>query len=224
MKAWQKNLHRALSAPDAPPVLNRDLLARFAASAGEGRPIPVSTLTNWIRRAKELDQLRPIQRGLYLNAFRQLPGRPEDAAAWLRGEAVVSLNTVLGDAGVLNNPVHSVTAVVPLDHGHPPPSLGRVRTRIATFHFFGLPRAILEAGTEDDRLEPPGRHEHARATPEKALLDWLYLAESPRSRRRLPPAHDLDFGLLDTSRLRRLANAANLTQALQTHFANNLPK
>lgn len=224
MKAWQKNLHRALSAPDAPPVLNRDLLARIAASAWEGRPVPASTLSHWIRRAKELDELHPIQRGLYLNAFRHPPGRTEDAAGWLRNEAVVSLNTVLGDAGVLNNPVHSVTAVVPLDHGHPPPSLGRVRTRIASFHFFGLPRTVLEAGPDDDRLEPPGRHEHARATPEKALVDWLYLAESPRSRRRLPPSHDLDFDLLDIPRLYRLARATNLTQALQTHFGNHLPE
>lgn len=221
MKPWQKALHKTLSAPDAPPVLNRDLLARLAVSAREGQPVAPSTLSSWLRQAVDLGRLRPVQRGLYLNAFRHPPGRPEDATAWLRNEAVVSLNTVLGESGVLNNPVHSVTAVVPLDRGHPPPSLGRVRTRVASFHFFGIPRAVLDAGTPDDRLEPPGRHDHARATPEKALIDWLYLAESPRSRRRLPPTHDLDFGLLDLPRLRRLANAANLTEALHTHFTNH---
>lgn len=214
MKPWQILLQKTLAAPDAPPVLSRDLLSRFARTARDGRALPASTLTHWIRQAVAEDRLRPVHRGLYLNAFRARPGRPADATPWLRADAVVSLNTVLGDAGVLNNPVHTITAVVPLDRGAPPPKLGRQATRAATFHFFGLPRHILEAGEVDDRLEVDEAHEHPRATPEKALVDWLYLAASPHSRRTPPPRHDLDPVLLDIPRLRRLGTATGVSAEL----------
>jgi len=215
MKAWQIQLQRTLAAPSAPPVLTRDLLSRFGRTASGGTCVPESTLSYWIRGAVAADQLQPIQRGLFLNRFRSPAGRLADAACWILAEAVVSLNTVLGDAGVLNNPVRTVTAVVPLDAGAPPPSLGRRQTRAGTFHFLGLPRSMLESGRAEDRLEPLDHFEHPRATPEKALLDWLYLGLTPRSHRTLPPMHDLDLELLDTQRLWRLAAAANLTAALE---------
>lgn len=215
MKPWQIRLQRALAAADSPPVLSRDLLSRFARTAREGRVVSASSLSYWIRQAVAEERLHPVQRGLYLNAFRARAGQPADAASWLRADAVVSLNTVLGDAGVLNNPVHAITVVVPLDPRSPPPRLGRQPTKAGTFHFFGLPRRILEVGDVDDRLEPPDDFEHPRATPEKALIDWLYLAESPRSRRRLPPREDLDLELLDAARLQRLATAAGLAGPLE---------
>lgn len=216
MKSWQLELQRTLSATDAPPVLSRDLLSRFARSARNGERLAPSSLSYWIRGAVQQDRLRPVERGLYLNAFRAVPGQPADAAAWLRADAVVSLNTVLGDAGVLNNPVHGVTAVVPIDAEAPPPKLGRQSTRAGTFHFFGMPRRTLEAGEVGDRLESMERFEHPRATPEKALLDWLYLARSPRSRRTEPPLGDLDLELLDRRRLDRLARAAGMQEVLHT--------
>ena len=210
MKLWQQRLEDALREADAPPVLTRDLLARFAHSAQQNRRTPESSLSLWIRRAVARGGLQPVQRGLYLNRFRHGPPRLADAIPWLHRDAVVSLNTVLGDAGVLNNPSNVVTAIVPLDPGFPPPHLGRRRTRAGTFHFFGMPRRVLEAGPVPDRLEPADRHAHPRATPEKALIDWLYLGHSPRSRRSLPPRDDIDLELLNLPRLRRLARAAGL--------------
>ena len=54
---------------------------------------------------------------------------------------------------------------------------------------------------------------HPRATPEKALCDWLYLAASPRSPMRSPPL-DLEAERLDTDRLQRVANAMSIEQHL----------
>lgn len=216
MKPWRRRLHRLLSDDQAPPLLTRDLLARFARTANDGRDVPVSTLTYWIRQARDNEELRPVQRGLYLNRLRRRAPNVADAVPWLVPDAVVSLNTVLGDAGVLNNPVKVVTAVVPIDAGRPPPSLGRLRTGCGTFHFFGLPRRILEAGRVRDRLDTSEIWEHARATPEKALLDWLYLGHSPRSRRTPPPRTDIDTAMLDHPRLSRLANEMNLRATLDT--------
>jgi len=215
MKPWQLRLEEGLRADAAPAVLSRDLIARMARSAREGEDLPESSLTHWIAAARR-GRLQPIVRGLYLNRWRPRSGTLADAAPWLRADAVVSLNTVLADAGVLNNPTRIVTAVVPLDAGVPPPRLGRQLTHAGSFQFHGLPRRILEAGEPADRLEPAGAFDHARATPEKALVDWLYLAASPRSTRQLPPRGDIDVNLLKRSRLRALARAAGVSALLDT--------
>lgn len=219
MNDWRAILEEHLAAADAPAVLNRALLARFARSA-KGRPVAPSSLSYWLKSARVRGKLPAVQRGLFLNRWRRPAGTLADAAPWLRTDAVVSLNSVLGDAGVLNNPSHAVTAVVPLDRGAPPPRLGRQRTRAGSLHFFGLPRRILEAGATADRLSREQQHDHPRATPEKALLDWLYLAASPRSHRTWPPPADLDMDLLNLQRLRRLAKAADMQDVLQTWLQN----
>ena len=222
MNKWRTILEERLAAADAPAVLNRALLARFARTAN-GRPVAPSSLSYWLKNARSRGKLPAVQRGLFLNRWRRPAGTLADAAPWLRTDAVVSLNTVLGDAGVLNNPSHAVTAVVPLDRGAPPPRLGRQRTRAGSLHFFGLPRRILEAGAAPDRLSEQAQLDHPRATPEKALLDWLYLAASPRSHRTWPPRTDLDLDLLNLQRLRRLAKAADMQDVLQT-WLQDLPE
>lgn len=214
MIGWQSRLAEALGRPDAPPVLTRDLLERFARTAREGQAVPDSTLSFWIRRAAEAGRLQPVKRGLYLNRFRAAPGELADAVAFFHPDAVVSLNTVLGDAGVLNNPSRAVTAVVPIDTGFPPPKLGRRSSMAGILQFHGLPRRIVDAGRLADRLEPGGQFEHLRATPEKALLDRLYLGQSARSHVTLPAPGDIDMDLLDRKRLQRLAEATQLTDVL----------
>jgi hypothetical protein len=219
MKAWQMALEAALSADGAPAVLNRDLLGRLSRTSRAGDPVPVSSLTHWLKAARARGKLQPVVAGLYINRFRARPGSLEDAAHWLKVDAILSLNTVLGDAGVLNNPSHTVTAVVPIDQGAPSPKLGRMPTQAGMLQFFGLPRRILEAGDPLDRLDSPVVQDHVRATPEKALLDWLYLGLSPRSRRTSPPREDIDLKLLDRARLKRLAHAMGLDDALAAWVA-----
>jgi hypothetical protein len=58
---------------------------------------------------------------------------------------------------------------------------------------------------------------HPRATPEKALLDWIYLGESPRTKTAGPPL-DTDLDRIDKWRLRRLAKAMELIQPLNTYL------
>ena len=218
MKPWQMALEARLGAPDAPAVLSRDLLGRLSRSTRTGAPVPTSSLTHWIAAARTRARLETVVAGLYINHFRARPGSLADAAHWLKIDAVISLNTVLGDACVLNNPSYTVTAVVPIDRGASPPKLGRMETKAGILHFFGLPRRILEAGAAEDRLEATVPRDHARATPEKALLDWLYLGESPRSQRTPPPRGDIDITLLDRRRLARLAKAMGLEVALEIWY------
>lgn len=214
MKPWQIKFEMNLAQAGAPAVLSRDLLLRMARSARGRLPVAGSSLSHWLKSAQSQGKLQRVQRGLYLNRLRVPPGQLADASGWLRTDAVVSLNTVLGEAGVLNNPSRVVTAVVPVDTDAPPPQLGRKATLAGTFHFFGLPRRILEAGSLHERLQSDAGVEHMRATPEKALLDWLYLAASPRSHRTWPLRGDVDVGLLNAKRLRKLALAAGLDKVL----------
>ncbi|MBW3567789.1 MAG: hypothetical protein KY410_07510 [Proteobacteria bacterium] len=220
MKPWQIKLEQALAVLDAPAVLSRALLEQFGATVPRDdrglHYIGASSWTYWIKGLVERGALQPVQRGLYLNCLRARPGTLADAVPWLQRDAIVSLNTVLGDAGVLNNPSRVVTAVVPIDPGAPPPSrLGRRQTKAGVAHFYGMPRAILEAGALEDRLEDNPNADHIRATPEKALVDWLYLGASPRSRRPLPPRGDIDLEMLDQKRLVRLARAAGVKDVLE---------
>jgi hypothetical protein len=71
---------------------------------------------------------------------------------------------------------------------------------------------VLEAGPEYDRLVTG--IEYRRATPEAALLHWLYLSDSPRSRMSAPPL-DLDLDSLDLKRLKRLATGMHLEANLK---------
>ena len=153
----------------------------------------------------------PVNRRLYLNREASPAAGPDEAAEYLERGAIVSLQRVLGAHGILNNPSAYVTAVVPIRSGHLPPTLGHRATEAGVFVFKGIPAVVLEAGEEEDRLEALNRPFPGRmpiATPEKALIDWIYLGSSPRSDMHLPPIHDIDLETLDRERLGRLAKAA----------------
>jgi hypothetical protein len=165
------------------------------------------SVERWIQEAVAADRLQRVVRGVLLN--RLITPQPQlcEAAIWLRPGAVISLQTVLGDSGVWNNYIEWVTAVVPLSSRYTTPSLGTVQTGAGTFVFRGVPERVLETGAENDRLV--AAVSYRRATPEAALLHWLYLPGSPRSRMSTPPL-DLDLDALDLKKLKRLAIGMHL--------------
>jgi hypothetical protein len=172
----------------------------------------------WIQEAVTVNRLQRVVRGLFLNRLIAPPPRLCEAAVWLRPGAVVSLQTVLGDCGAWNNFTDWVTAVVPLSSRYTTPSLGRVETQGGTFVFRGVPERMLESGAESDRFVTGVVYR--RATPEAALLHWLYLSGSPRSRMSAPPL-DLDLGELNLKRLIRLAKAMRLDSDLDSWRERN---
>ena len=58
------------------------------------------------------------------------------------------------------------------------------------------------------------RFDYPRTTPEKALLDWIYLGASPRSRMTRPPL-DLETEPLNRARLKRIARRMGIVNELQ---------
>lgn len=199
---WSTRLELVLGEPNALRVLDTASIIQVAGMVR--RDISRPSVERWIQEALAANRLQRVVRGLYLNRLIAPPAQLCEAAVWLRPGAVISLQTVLGDSGAWNNYTQWVTAVVPLSSRYTTPSLGRVETGGGTFVFRGLPERVLEAGAEPDRLVTG--IEYRRATPEAALLHWLYLSGSPRSRMSPPPS-DLDLGALDLKRLKRLAMA-----------------
>lgn len=213
MKAleWTTRLELALAEPMALRVLDRKSIIGLAQIVRPGVSEP--TVERWVQDAVGAGRLQRVVRGLYLNRLIIPPAQLVEAAVWLRPGAVISLQTVLGDAGVWNNYTDWVTAAVPLSRRYATPSLGRLEAAAGTFVFRGLPERVLEAGQEEDRLALGLTYR--RATPEAALLHWLYLSHSPRSRMAPPPA-DLALESLDSHKLKRLARAMSLSEQLES--------
>jgi hypothetical protein len=211
---WTTRLEVALADPVALRVLDKTSIVRLARDMQPGVSEP--TVERWIQDAVSANRLQRVVRGLYLNRLINPPAQLSEAAVWLRPGAVISLQTVLGDAGVWNNFTDWVTAVVPLSRRYTTPSLGRLETPAGIFVFRGLPETVLEAGREEDRLV--SGITYRRATPEAALLHWLYLSNSPRSRMSEPPS-DLDIRMLNVRRLRRLSRAMQISELLEQWLA-----
>lgn len=210
---------RLLRDPDCPRVFTTSELAQWLSMFDIA--LSEATFKRWVAKMRAGDLLKPVRRGLYLNALALPQVQPDEAASHLCRGAIVSLQKVLGDAGVLNNFTSRVTCVVALppektaegqlSFGHARPSTGQVKTPAGVYTFQAMPFYLIhQAGTLDDCLE---QLPYQRATPEKALLDWLYLGATPRSYM-TPPPYDLDMTLLNQARLQRLAEGMGLSRAL----------
>lgn len=196
---------------EAPRVLTIPMLAAVLA---DRRKLPArNTLFRWVREQVASGVLRPMTRGLYLNQLATPRPNAAEAAGFIRTGAIVSLQTVLGEAGITNNFPDIVTSIIPHERGYVP-SVRPVRATDIEFRFHSMPARFLDgrAGQLEDRMDPDVKY--ARATPEKALLDWLYLGASPHSKIAGPP-FDVDIERLSASRLRRLARSMDLTERLK---------
>jgi len=205
--------------PECPRVLTPVDLQQWLAMSHIA--LTEATLKRWLAKMREGGLLKQVRRGLYLNALVEPPVQPDEAASLIRLGAIVSLQKVLGDVGILNNFTSWVTCVVPLPpekkesectFGFAQPRTGKVETQVGMFSFQAIPFTLVyQAGGLDDCLEPLP---YPRATPEKAFLDWLYLGSTPRSHMTLPPL-DLDFQRLNQARIARLARGMGLADALR---------
>jgi hypothetical protein len=214
---WSTRLELVLAEPSALRVLDTASIIQVAKNVR--RDISKPSVERWIQEAVAAKRLQRVVRGLFLNRLISPPAQLCEAALWLRPGAVISLQTVLGDSGVWSNYTAWVTAVVPLSSRYTTPSLGRVETGGGTFVFRGISERILEIGAERDRLI--SGVDYRRATPEAALLHWLYLSGSPRSRMSAPPL-DLDLGALNLKRLKRLATVMQLEDSLASWRDRNV--
>ena len=210
-------LEKALLAFDAPHVVTtQDLEACLRVSAG-ARP-SAATLTRWVRALTATGALQPVTRGVYLNRLAGPAVHPAEAAQYLRRGAVVSLAWVLERSGALNNFGDTVTCVLPQVPGMAPPKVGERDTTAGPFRFYAMPDRLTAAGSARIDDVQDLHYSYPRATPERALLDWIYLGASVRSRLPPPPL-DLQLRGMSQSRLARLAQAMGIAAQLRDWHA-----
>lgn len=162
--------------------------------------------------------LRRVSSGVFLNRRAVPPAELTEVAAHIRAGAVVSLHSVLGECGFLNNPSAIVMAVLPTS-ATKRPRLGEVETSTGDkFRFFGLAEKFFPVTSEERRemLQPGRPCEMFR--PEAALLQWLHLASMRRSTLTIPPV-DVDMEQLDVELLGRLAERWAIRRHLNDWFA-----
>lgn len=100
---------------DAPRIVTVPMLAA-ALSHKRKRPAR-GTLFKWIREQTASGVLRPVTRGLYINQLARPVPPAAEAAGYVRAGAIVSLQTVLGEAGVTNSYSDIITSVIPIHGG-----------------------------------------------------------------------------------------------------------
>lgn len=205
MSILRKQLFESLKSFDAPRVFSVAELTEFA--RGFMPDVNERKVALFIEQATSFDLLTHAKYGLWINNSAFPTPTLAEAAHRIRKGAVISLHTVLSDAGVLNNFTTEVFSVVPVPENGVKPSLGTVDGNSTKFHFKGIRQSVLEAGEEDDRLVPMLSYD--RATPEAAIVHWMYLAGINRSSMHEPDTQ-CDMEQLDLDRLERLARAANL--------------
>jgi len=208
--SWRRRVLGALRGRMAPRVLRtRDLAAITSLIRGEANELAVARM---IATLCGDGHLRRVWKGLYVNMLAVPPVIPEEVAASLRRDAVVSLQSVLGDR-VANNPSTVVTAVVPIRRNAPIPSVGEVKTDFGVFRFHAMAEDIFTAGALEDRLDQT-RPRYARATAERAFCDYLYFSQT-RRRSLPPPPMDIDISELRMPVVRRLAKCMGVSNTLE---------
>lgn len=208
---------------DAPRVVTHAMLERLADHLRPG--VAKTTVARLAEQAEGFGMLVRTGRGRWVNRLADPPATPEETIPFLRRGAVVSLATVLGDAGVLNNWTPDIQCVVPAISGAPRPavtpayldglSAGR---RSVTFRVLPLDVLHLPTARPGDLLDRSVRY--PRATPEAALCHWLYLASSPYSSLAAPTRGDVDLDHLDETRLRRLTRLFGIEDAMARWVAS----
>jgi hypothetical protein len=208
---WRYELLGLLRSPQVKRVLTTDALVTLVRQV---RPsAALATARAAIAGLLEAQALNKVSKGLYLNLQCRPPAQLSEAAQHIRRDSVVSLETVLGEAGFLNNPPVIVTAVIPAGEDRTP-NVGAIKTSGgAVFRFHALPSRFFPRNPEEERLMLQVSRFCPTFRPEAAALHWLHLSRSTRSTVLRPP-QDVDFSALDEQLLSDLAWRWELSRAL----------
>ena len=218
---WKFELMGLLASPTAPRLFTAARMHQFIQEHVKPGASNVTARSATQSLAKA-GALRQISSGVFLNRQCTPPGEPPETASTLRAGAVVSLHSVLGECGFLNNPPAIVTAVVPTSSTKRPRLGELVTSQGDVFRFYGLAERFFPT-TDAQRWQmlQPGRP-CPMFRPEAALLQWLHLAKMKRSRLTAPP-QDVDMAQLDAELLNQLAQQWGLARHLADWLlANNL--
>ncbi len=204
-------------------VLSHATLRRLVERHVNGEGASASVLIDSLVSVKAVHK---VSEGIYLNYMADPMPSPAEALKYVVQGGVLSLQTVLGQSGVLNNPTSNYTCIRPATDATIEGELELVGQRMSRhnnsplYWAYTVDPAIMSAGQQDDNLD--SAFSYPRATVEKAFCDWLYLAALNHPEIGGEPPLDCDLDLMDRDRLDRVASAmgvkANLDQWLERHF------
>jgi hypothetical protein len=214
---WRIDMMRDIKGLMKPRFLTTEGIRKMAAKKRPG--IADSTVHRWINEMEKAGFLRSVQSGIYANLLAIPAPVPDQAASLLRHGAIVSLQSALREAGVDNNPSGIVTAIIPVESytvkNFPRP--GEFTTPFGRFRFYTMKAELFseDIGREDDLYDP--RKIYRMATPEKAILDWIYISHSTRigksdNRRMAPPHMDLDLENVSIAKMTRMAERMGISE------------
>lgn len=221
-RPWRINAEKWLMQTESPFVLTAAslrLLTSDRATIGDGQAPSDATFYRWLRDMSDAGKLVEVTKGVYLNRLGHRNQSAAAAAAFVRRGAVLSLSWVLEQAGLMNNFGETFTCTIPTLPGASPPQIkDRVVPGIGTFRFHALriEKAEPTRARRQDIYDPG--FGYLRATPEKALLDWICLSGDGRSRLRRPPL-DIRVDELDHRRLKRLCRAMDIEDDCEAWLA-----
>ena len=188
----------------APRVLSVSSLIKFAYDRLE-MALPETTANHNLTSLVRLGHLRNPCRGMYLNMLAEPPVVISELTPLIRAGSVISLLTVLEQHEVMKSKENHVTCVVPRT------KTSKVSCKVnidgTTFSFSSMNEAAMCEDLPHLALQPYAQA--PTATPEKALLDWIYLAKHSRKWSE-PPRFDLDLDRLDHDAMETLSKAMGI--------------
>lgn len=201
---------KALSAEESPRFL--------AASWFSRNGIPPADVPSILSAMMAEGSLSSCGEGTFANRLALPSVHPNEMVAHFGLGTYASMHTVLGEAGIANNPSRTVYAVRQDGPDVGAPDI-RLRNGLGEYRLLAMSREMMLAGPEEDRLEPGGRY--PRATPERALCDWIWFSSSKGGRVMTLPPLDLDLSDIDRARLGRLADAMGISAPMAAWAARH---
>lgn len=196
INAWKDASIKMLSSSNAPRVITLYELSGVLKS--NEFYVPNSALREFIKDLESSKMFLKIRRGIWLNLLASPTPSAWEAVPKMRAEAVISLESVLFEDGVVHNKPDIIQSVVPSR-----PRGGACGTNATGFRFIGIEENLLNAGPSDDRLMPSS--DYMRATPEAALVHLLYLSLRYPEKFPMPHVDSMTLSKIDDGRLRRLS-------------------
>lgn len=200
------SLVRSLKGPMKPRIMTAEDLYQIMQRAHPG--IAISTYYNNVKTLMETGMLMQVKKNLYANMSAAPTISPNEVASYIQKGAVVSLHSALTHAGVINNPSNIVTSVLPTSpRGWRDGKRSENRNKMGDFWFFRMPERMVFLPDVDRSHVLVQSLYYDMATPEKALLDWIYMASHIQAKHGFSSMPPLDIDITEMNKKRLLGMA-----------------
>ena len=170
-----------------------------------------------INELSALGEVVKLQNKIYINKMATPSVNANELASYLVPGAVISFHKALEACGAMNNYSNLVTAYYPVKvYGWNSGKVTDIKTDFGNFWIVRLPDHIANLNGQRPEHQLVAHLPYAIATPEKALCDWIYVANQeiiPIGIGNGPPL-DLDLSVINLKRTKEIAREMNISEHL----------